>query len=141
MPINDALNDSLRIQYHYLHLSYLLQAIKWVLIILIKIYSINFKNGGLCICREGAEVRGYYVWSFVDDFEWEFGYTVRFGLTYIDYKNGLKRIPKSSAFWFKNFLHGLNVTSAFSSSSFFFSGMTSIWCSTFLFIVNFNLFF
>ncbi|XP_043814486.1 beta-glucosidase 17 isoform X3 [Manihot esculenta] len=103
MPINDALNDSLRIQYHYLHLSYLLQAIK-----------------------EGAEVRGYYVWSFVDDFEWEFGYTVRFGLTYIDYKNGLKRIPKSSAFWFKSFLHGLNVTSASSSSSFFFSGMTSI---------------
>ncbi|XP_021686665.2 beta-glucosidase 17 isoform X2 [Hevea brasiliensis] len=92
MSINDLLNDSLRIKYHYLHLSYLLQAIK-----------------------EGADVRGYYVWSFLDDFEWEFGYTFRYGLTYIDYTNGLKRIPKSSAFWFQNFLHGENVTTGSSS--------------------------
>lgn len=69
-------------------------------------------------------MRGYYVWSYLDDFEWEFGYTVRFGLTYIDYTNGLKRIPKSSALWFKNFLNGENVTTH--SYSFLYSAKSSI---------------
>ncbi|XP_037496905.1 beta-glucosidase 17 isoform X2 [Jatropha curcas] len=89
ISMKDALNDSLRIKYHKLHLSYLLEAIK-----------------------EGVDVRGYYIWSFLDDFEWMFGYTVRFGITYIDYDNGLKRILKSSALWFKNFLQQENETSA-----------------------------
>jgi len=53
---------------------------------------------------EGVKVKGYFAWSFLDDFEWNSGYTVRFGIIYIDYKNGLKRIPKLSARWFKNFL-------------------------------------
>uniref|UniRef100_A0A2N9F884 Beta-glucosidase n=1 Tax=Fagus sylvatica TaxID=28930 RepID=A0A2N9F884_FAGSY len=81
LPIQDALKDSLRIRYHYGHLSYLLKAIK-----------------------EGVNVKGYYVWSFLDDFEWDAGYTVRFGLTYIDFKNNLKRYLKYSAYWFKMFL-------------------------------------
>jgi len=49
-------------------------------------------------------VKGYYVWSFFDNFEWSSGYTSRFGMVFIDYKNGLKRYPKLSAMWYKNFL-------------------------------------
>ena len=54
--------------------------------------------------REGVNVKGYFVWSFLDDFEWNAGFTVRFGLNYVDYKNCLKRYPKHSAYWFKKFL-------------------------------------
>ena len=54
--------------------------------------------------RDGVDVRGYFAWSLLDNFEWSSGYTVRFGINYVDYKNGLKRYPKLSARWFKNFL-------------------------------------
>jgi beta-glucosidase len=43
----------------------------------------------------GADVRGYFIWSLLDNFEWAFGYAKRFGIVYIDYAN-LKRIPKKS---------------------------------------------
>lgn len=49
-------------------------------------------------------MKGYYVWSFQDDFEWDAGFTARFGLTYIDYKDNLKRHLKYSAYWLKMFL-------------------------------------
>ena len=42
----------------------------------------------------GADVRGYFIWSLLDNFEWAFGYAKRFGLVYIDYAT-LKRIPKT----------------------------------------------
>lgn len=47
----------------------------------------------------GVDVRGYFIWSLLDNFEWESGYSVRFGLTYIDYAS-LRRIPKSSFSWY-----------------------------------------
>lgn len=40
----------------------------------------------------------------MDNFEWEKGYTARFGLYYVDFVNGLKRYPKDSVKWFKQFL-------------------------------------
>lgn len=49
-------------------------------------------------------VKGYFVWSFMDSFEWNFGYTSRFGMIYVDYRNNLQRYPKKSALWFKKFL-------------------------------------
>ncbi|KAL7126073.1 hypothetical protein ABFS83_14G161100 [Erythranthe nasuta] len=66
---------------------------------------IDFYNRHLHAIRkaiaEGVNVKGFIAWSFLDNFEWASGYTQRFGLVYVDYKNGLKRIPKKSALWFK----------------------------------------
>ena len=46
-----------------------------------------------------ADVRGYYVWSLLDNFEWAFGYSKRFGIVWTDYET-LERIPKASARFF-----------------------------------------
>jgi beta-glucosidase len=48
---------------------------------------------------EGADVRGYFVWSLLDNFEWGAGYANRFGLVYMDYPTGT-RVPKDSFRWF-----------------------------------------
>ncbi|CDP07698.1 unnamed protein product [Coffea canephora] len=52
----------------------------------------------------GVTVKGFFPWTFMDDWEWNSGFTERFGLVFVDFKNGLKRYPKSSALWFKKFL-------------------------------------
>ena len=44
-------------------------------------------------------LRGYYVWSLMDNFEWSVVYGPRFGLIRVDYETG-RRIPKQSAYWF-----------------------------------------
>ncbi|XP_051137497.1 beta-glucosidase 12-like isoform X2 [Andrographis paniculata] len=54
--------------------------------------------------KDGVNVKGYFIWSWCDNFEWMNGYTVRFGITYIDYKNNLNRHPKQSAIWLTKFL-------------------------------------
>ncbi|GJN27053.1 hypothetical protein PR202_gb15036 [Eleusine coracana subsp. coracana] len=53
--------------------------------------------------RKGADVRGYFLWSLLDDFEWTSGYTLRFGLYHVDFET-LKRTPKISAKWYRDFL-------------------------------------
>lgn len=50
---------------------------------------------------EGAPVRGYFAWSLLDNFEWAFGYTKRFGLVHVDYDTQV-RTPKSSALWYRD---------------------------------------
>lgn len=55
-------------------------------------------------CRDGSDVRGYFAWSLLDNFEWDSGYSVRFGIYYVDYKNKQTRYPKSSASWFQHIL-------------------------------------
>ncbi|XP_041021195.1 beta-glucosidase 42 [Juglans microcarpa x Juglans regia] len=82
-PLNEMLDDKLRIFYYKTYLEAVAQAIK-----------------------DGVDVRGYFAWSLLDNFEWAQGYTKRFGLVYVDYKNGLSRHPKSSAYWFLRFLKG-----------------------------------
>ncbi|KAK9129032.1 hypothetical protein Syun_017829 [Stephania yunnanensis] len=81
MTLEEALTDNLRIEYYQTHLQFLHNA-----------------------TMNGVDLRGFFAWSLLDNFEWGEGYTVRFGLNYVDYKNGLKRYPKHSATWFKKFL-------------------------------------
>jgi beta-glucosidase len=49
----------------------------------------------------GVDVRGYFAWSLLDNFEWEEGYGKRFGLVYIDFAS-LERLPKRSALWYRD---------------------------------------
>ncbi|XP_026444013.1 beta-glucosidase 4-like [Papaver somniferum] len=81
--LHKMLDDKKRVGYYKAYIAALAQAIK-----------------------DGADVRGYFAWSFMDNFEWSEGYTKRFGIVYVDYKNGLCRYPKSSALWFSRFLSG-----------------------------------
>jgi beta-glucosidase len=50
---------------------------------------------------EGVPVRGYFVWSLLDNFEWSLGYNPRFGLVYVDYPT-LERVPKDSFYWYRD---------------------------------------
>ncbi len=54
--------------------------------------------------REGADVRGYFAWSLIDNFEWAEGYTSRFGIVHVDYETQ-KRTPKQSYRAFQGMLH------------------------------------
>ncbi len=51
----------------------------------------------------GADIRGYFIWSLLDNFEWDAGYSVRFGLIYIDYPTQ-RRIPKASFEWYRDLI-------------------------------------
>ena len=52
---------------------------------------------------DGADIRGYFYWSFMDNFEWTYGYTGRFGLVYVNFQTQ-ERILKDSAYWYKNWI-------------------------------------
>ena len=52
---------------------------------------------------DGAPVKGYFVWSLLDNFEWATGYSKRFGLVYVDYPT-LERIPKDSFYWYQRLI-------------------------------------
>ncbi|KAI4331927.1 hypothetical protein L6164_016873 [Bauhinia variegata] len=81
LPLEKALMDTKRVEFYQQHLYYVNNAIK-----------------------HGVNIKGYFAWSLLDTFEWPSGYTVRFGLNFVDFENGLTRYPKLSAKWFKNFL-------------------------------------
>jgi beta-glucosidase len=50
--------------------------------------------------EQGVDLRGYFVWSLLDNFEWAEGYSRRFGIVYVDYETQ-RRIPKESARWYR----------------------------------------
>ena len=56
--------------------------------------------------NEGISVKGYFVWSFTDNFEWAEGFEQSFGIVNIDFTTQ-KRTIKSSGLWYKKFLSGL----------------------------------
>ncbi|MGW3525569.1 GH1 family beta-glucosidase, partial [Streptomyces olivaceus] len=64
---------------------------------------VAYLNGHLAAVRQaitdGADVRGYYLWSLLDNFEWAYGYEKRFGAVYVDFASQ-RRTPKSSALWY-----------------------------------------
>uniref|UniRef100_A0A803NZT3 Sugar phosphate transporter domain-containing protein n=1 Tax=Cannabis sativa TaxID=3483 RepID=A0A803NZT3_CANSA len=66
-------------------------------------YMADYLDALLKAVRNGADVRGYFAWSLLDNFEWKYGYTVRFGLHHVDYAT-LKRSKKLSATWYKKFI-------------------------------------
>ena len=51
--------------------------------------------------EKGCDIRGYFHWSFMDNFEWNAGYDPRFGLVFVDYRT-LERIRKDSSYWYEN---------------------------------------
>ncbi|KAL5566560.1 hypothetical protein UlMin_029724 [Ulmus minor] len=79
------LNDIQRIDFYHDHLANVLKAIK-----------------------DGVRLKGYFAWTLLDNFEWASGYTVRFGINYVDYKDNLKRYQKLSFYWFRKFLQKKN---------------------------------
>ena len=54
---------------------------------------------------DGADIRGYFLWTFLDNFEWSKGYTERFGIVYVDFASQ-KRIAKDSAYWYQKIMEG-----------------------------------
>ncbi|SDC95200.1 GH1 family beta-glucosidase [Rhodococcus tukisamuensis] len=52
---------------------------------------------------DGVDVRGYFVWSILDNFEWAAGYQERFGLVHVDYET-LARTPKDSYYWYRDLI-------------------------------------
>ncbi|KQK22930.1 beta-glucosidase 6 [Brachypodium distachyon] len=82
ISLKDALKDSKRIKYHNDYLTNLAASIK----------------------EDGCDVRGYFAWSLLDNWEWAAGYSSRFGLYFVDYNDNLKRYPKNSVQWFKSLL-------------------------------------
>jgi beta-glucosidase len=59
--------------------------------------------------RAGVDLRGYFVWSLMDNFEWSFGYGKRFGIIHVDYETQLRTL-KNSARWYGNVIAAGGVT-------------------------------
>jgi beta-glucosidase len=59
---------------------------------------------------DGAKVRGYYLWSLLDNFEWAYGYSKRFGIVHVDYATQQRTI-KDSGRWYAR-VAGRNALSA-----------------------------
>jgi beta-glucosidase len=79
-PVNGYVDDPQRREYLRTHLESLQRAI-----------------------ASGVDVRGYCAWSLMDNFEWQHGYSKRFGIVYVDYET-LRRIPKASALWYRQLI-------------------------------------
>lgn len=80
--INGEINDTERIDFLQMHISAMQKAM-----------------------MQGANVKGYYVWSTFDLYSWVNGYDKRYGLVYVDFSDEkLTRIPKKSFYWYKNLI-------------------------------------
>jgi beta-glucosidase len=63
----------------------------------------GYINAMLEARKNGVNIRGYFVWSMIDNFEWAAGYRPTFGLVKVDYQT-MKRIPKDSFYWYRDFI-------------------------------------
>ena len=57
---------------------------------------------------DGVPIRGYFLWSFMDNFEWGSGYSVRFGIVHVEYETQ-RRTPKLSARWYADVIRNNRV--------------------------------
>jgi beta-glucosidase len=78
--VNGTLEDPRRVEYLQSHLGALARAV-----------------------ADGVDIRRYFAWSMLDNFEWEHGYSKRFGLVYVDYSTQ-RRVPKRSGLWYRDFI-------------------------------------
>ena len=62
-------------------------------------YLTSYTDAMASAMADGVPVRGYFVWSLLDNFEWAEGFSKRFGLIYVDYPTQ-KRIVKESGLWY-----------------------------------------
>lgn len=67
-------------------------------------YLISYLEQVFKAKREGCNVSGYFVWSLLDNLEWSKGFDKRFGIVHVDHGTQ-KRTVKSSALWYRDFLH------------------------------------
>ena len=81
MPIAEAVHDKFRVNFY-------------------KGYIQNAMNA---VTLDGVNLKGYFAWSVMDNFEWADGYSVRFGMTYVEYSNNQKRYLKDSLIWYSQF--------------------------------------
>ena len=68
-------------------------------------YLREHMSAALDAIEEGVDLRGYFVWSLIDNFEWSFGYTKRFGLIFADFVDG-RRVPKDSYYYVREVIAG-----------------------------------
>jgi len=59
----------------------------------------GYMNAAKQAIADGVDLRGYFVWSYVNNYEWASGYGTRFGIHHVDYTTQV-RTPKTSAKWF-----------------------------------------
>ena len=53
--------------------------------------------------EQGADIRGYYLWSLLDNFEWGYGYSRKFGIVHVDFETQ-ERSLKDSALWYRDMI-------------------------------------
>jgi beta-glucosidase len=81
MKIVDAVHDQFRVDFYKAYIQNVIDA----------------------VTLDGVKLGGYFGWSLLDNFEWADGYSTRFGMTYVDYRNNQKRYMKDSIIWYSQF--------------------------------------
>jgi beta-glucosidase len=70
---------------------------------------IAYLQGHIAAVRDalaaGVDVRAYFVWSLLDNFEWSYGYSKRFGIVRVDFATG-RRVVKASGHWYRRIVEG-----------------------------------
>ena len=74
-------------------------------------YLRDHLRAALDAMRNGVDLRGYFAWSLLDNFEWAYGYSQRFGLVHVDYATQ-RRTPKASARFYAEVIRGRGATLA-----------------------------